>query len=517
MAKSVCIKKHLKLKAKYCKIKKERDFFKCGYYKLETKYDRKTQQCITFEKNIEDLRARLTKVEGRLAQHENPHTPSSQKPIGQKDNGSGRRDKPRKTKSGKSKKSGAQKGHVGTTSRPKPTQLKTHTPEMCPLCGTSDLEVTGTESIEITDRPPRPKAVTTQHITKTCRCLNCGNKEIRPEVHAGWDFEDSQSCAIMGRDNENKAVLPAPEKPQPKAIPSHGRYGINIVSDTFNNFLCRMPHRINAEQIARCGASMSVGTIHNILSRTSKNMGAKALEIMVSMRAADLLHVDETSMSLNGKKVWVWIFFNPYTGDTVFAIRKSRGNDVIGEVLGNGWKGTIVCDGWTAYKGYNVQRCWAHLMCEIREVVRKNPDCQEAKQMLQVISSVYKRGTDAQEMSVSQAEDEETFESRRRLYKYLRRRIRGILKIRTDCEDLQKFRTKLGNAYEDLFRFILDPRIPPTNNAAERGLREIVVHRKIRGSIRSEDTMEWLGYLFTCVATWKMHGLDPIKEIASYI
>ena len=493
MITSVPIKKYRKLKTKYNEIKEERNFFKRGYYEIK--------------EELKDFQDEFTKLKGRMAQHDNPHTPSSQKPIGQKDNRSGRRDKPRKTKSGKSKKSGAQKGHVGTTSRPKPTQLKTHTPEMCPLCGTSDLEVTGTESIEITDRPPRPKAVTTQHITKTCRCLNCGHKEIRPKVHTGWDFEDSQSCAIMDRDNKNEAVLPAPEKPQPKAIPSHGRYGINIIGDTFNNFLCRMPHRINAGQIARCGASISVGTIHNILSRTSKNMGAKALEIMVSMRAADLLHVDETSMSLNGKKVWVWIFFNPYTGDTVFAIRKSRGSDVIGEVLGNGWKGTIVCDGWTAYKGYNVQRCWAHLMCEIREVVRKNPDSQEAKQMLQVISRVYKRGTDAQE----------TFESRRRLYKYLRRRIRGILKIQTDCEDLQKFRTKLGNAYEDLFRFILDPRIPPTNNAAERGLREIVVHRKIRGSIRSEDTMEWLGYLFTCVATWKMHGLDPIKEIAAYI
>ena len=111
----------------------------------------------------------------------------------------------------------------------------------------------------------------------------------------------------------------------------------------------------------------------------------------------------------------------------------------------------------------------------------------------------------------------ETFEFRRKLYKYLRRRIRGILKIWTDCEDLQKFRIKLGNAYGDLFRFILDPQIPPTNNAAERGLREIVIHRKIRGSIRSEDTVEWLGYLFTCITTWKMCGLDPLKEMAAYI
>ena len=321
----------------------------------------------------------------------------------------------------------------------------------------------------------------------------------------------------MGSDNKNEAVLPTSEKISYKVIPSQGRYGRNLVTEVVNNFTCRMPHRMNAVEIMRYGISMTAGTIHNILSRTGKNMGAKALHILKLIRAADILHVDETSFSLNGKNVWVWIFFNPYTGDTLYVIRESRGNDVIREVLGSDWKGTLVCDGWTAYTGYNVQRCWAHLLREIRDAVRKNPDCQEAKQMLRVLSNAYRRKTDAQEMSESRAEDEETFESRCKLYKYLRRRIRGILKIQTYCAGLQAFRAKLGNAYDDLFRFILDPHIPPTNNAAERGLREIIVHRKIRSSIRSEDIMEWLGYLFTCITTWKMHGLNPLKEMAAYI
>ena len=34
------------------------------------------------------------------------------------------------------------------------------------------------------------------------------------------------------------------------------------------------------------------GTIHNILSRTGKNMGTKALHIMESIKASDLLRVD---------------------------------------------------------------------------------------------------------------------------------------------------------------------------------------------------------------------------------
>ena len=58
---------------------------------------------------------------------------------------------------------------------------------------------------------------------------------------------------------------------------------------------------------------------------------------------------------------------------------------------------------------------------------------------------------------------------------------------------------------------------PQPTTPQKGGLREIVIHRKIRGSIRSEDTMEWLGYLFTCITTWKMRGLDPLKEMAAYI
>ena len=158
------------------------------------------------------------KSRGRLAQHENSHTPSSKKPIGQKNNRKGR-DKP--CRSGdKPKKPGAQKGHQGITGRPKPTQFKTHMPEMCPLCGTSDLEITDRESRDVTDIPPKPKAVTTQHTTKTCRCLNCGHSGIELEVQTHENSEDPQSYAIMGSENKNEAVLPASEKISYKVIPS---------------------------------------------------------------------------------------------------------------------------------------------------------------------------------------------------------------------------------------------------------------------------------------------------------
>ena len=71
---------------------------KLNYDKLKIKYDRKEQRCVTLEKgmedlrvrfakDMEDLRVRFAKAEVRLAQHDNPHMPSSKKPIGQKKNG----------------------------------------------------------------------------------------------------------------------------------------------------------------------------------------------------------------------------------------------------------------------------------------------------------------------------------------------------------------------------------------------------------------------------------------------
>ena len=274
MTKPTYRKRYLEFKTKYGRIKEAMNSLKLNYDKLKTKHDRKEQRCVTlakdmedlrvrFAKDMEDLRVRLAKAEGRLAQHDNPHTPSSKKPIGQKNNGivSDKPDKPE----GKPKKPGAQKGHPGVTSRPKPTKFKTHMPEMCPMCGTSDLEVTDIKLKDITDIPPKVKAVTTQHTTNTCRCLDCGRSGIELEVQTHENSEDPQSCAIMGSENKDEAVLPASEKISYKVIPSHGRYGRNLVTEAVNNFVCRMPHRMNAAEIMRYGISMATGTIHNIL------------------------------------------------------------------------------------------------------------------------------------------------------------------------------------------------------------------------------------------------------------
>ena len=98
----------------------------------------------------------------------------------------------------------------------------------------------------------------------------------------------------------------------------------------------------------------------------------------------------------------------------------------------------------------------------------------------------------------------------------LLRHVMYLVDMYRDDPILGGYMTKLARAGKDMFKFVGRRDIPSTNNAAERILREMVVQRKIRGCIRAESSMEWMGNLFTCMMTWKNTGV-PLSEVANYV
>lgn len=80
----------------------------------------------------------------------------------------------------------------------------------------------------------------------------------------------------------------------------------------------------------------------------------------------------------------------------------------------------------------------------------------------------------------------------------------------TLCQRVARYRT-------DLFIFVADPAVPPTNNAAERALRPLVIARKVSGGTRSKRGSQSRMILQSLVATWDLRGLDPVAEFLALL
>ncbi|MCG8531300.1 MAG: IS66 family transposase [Desulfovibrionales bacterium] len=414
----------------------------------------------------------IKRLEAMLRAYDNSNTPSSKKLPGSKTKPAGANEAGAKAKK---KKQGGQKGHAGRTSKPKPTRFEDHAPKKCPRCDGGRLRTTSVAARNITDRKVTTEVTTTCHTINTCECTECGLEGIKPDMRG--------------------------------VIPDEGGYGIGVISDVVSSYERRMPVRMISDNSLRdIGVDISAGSVCNILSRVGSRLGRPSEQILESLRRADILHMDETSFSVNGGLYWVWIIYNPDTQEAYFAIRPSRGADVIRELL-PGWRGTMVCDGWSSYKTLErLQRCWAHIIREARHLAGRNRNDADARQVLKLLRRVYR-----------DAKRKRLVRDRQRDHGLLTSRVRRMISKYRGVPLLESFMTKLRNALPHLFTFVLDPRVPSTNNAAERGLREIIVHRKIRGGMKSVNTPRIMGNIFTCLTTWKTRGIDHLAEMAKYL
>lgn len=77
------------------------------------------------------------------------------------------------------------------------------------------------------------------------------------------------------------------------------------------------------------------------------------------------------------------------------------------------------------------------------------------------------------------------------------------------CQALAK---RLLRHEEELFQFVLVPGLSADNNLAERGVRPLVVVRKISGGSRSERGSKTRMSLSSLFQSWVAKGLEPLTE-----
>lgn len=412
------------------------------------------EDCKPLLERLEIAEKRIAELEKKLLAYENANTPSSRL-----------RFPPRIINENKNK-PGQKEGHIGTTrTKPNPTFTLEIIEEKCPHCRAKLGKPYKTTSKVIEEIPePQPVEVVEYRINHYL-CKHCGNK----------------------------FVAKAP-------IPEESRFGANTLAHTtLLKFEDRLPLRKVCSSLKRqFNLNISSATVFDITRRVSDKLEKEYNRIKSAIRRSKSVNIDETGIRVDGLNFYLWVFTTKKV--TLYVIRKIRGKGVIEEVLGKNYKGVVGCDGWTSYSSYTdkIQRCWAHLLREAKYLAEQ---FDSAASFYQGLKRIYEK---AKSMKPPSKED-------------------LILEMRqwtdyADCfKELRKFSVTVKNGIEHWFTFIGNKDIEPTNNRAERALRELIVQRKIIGTLRNDKGATIMERINSCIVTWKQRGLNPFTELKAQL
>jgi len=106
-------------------------------------------------------------------------------------------------------------------------------------------------------------------------------------------------------------------------------------------------------------------------------------------------------------------------------------------------------------------------------------------------------------------------EVRRELWQEARATLQQLLNRDYASDRVRKLIGKISNGFDYWFTFIIHPGVEPTNNRAERALREHVILRKIVGTLRNGKGTSIHERIMTVLATWGQQGLNSFQMLRS--
>jgi len=417
------------------------------------------------KREIELLKEYIKDLEARLAKYENAHTPPSLRRG---------RNRTRDQKCRDQGKPGQKIGHEGVT-RPqaKPDRQVEVIADRCPDCGAKLGIPIRIESKIIEEIPEPQPIIVTEYRIAHYSCPSCHRE-------------------VVANDSD---------------CPSEGRFGNNTIAQTtLLKYEDRLPHRKIREALRRMhGLDISPAAILDLTRRAADAVQSQYDAILGRIREAPVLYVDETSIAVQGKLHWIWTFASP--SETFFVIRKSRGTKVLSEVLTERFEGIIVCDGWRSYPKFtkDLQRCWAHLLRESKDLAEK---IEEAVPLHKALKELY-------EELKSKLDCDPPPEVRRKIWNAAKAVLQHLIQKEYASDKVRKLIGKISNGFEFWLTFILHPGVEPTNNRAERALREHVILRKIVGTLRNGKGTTIHETIMTVLATWEQCGLNKLHMLRS--
>lgn len=261
---------------------------------------------------------------------------------------------------------------------------------------------------------------------------------------------------------------------------------------------------------------LSEGEINNILNNEAQSLKLEFERLKNNIRKQKGIHMDETPWKVHNGNLgnYAWIMTGTDNEDVVFDIGKSRGKSIAKKLQGD--KKLIgISDDYNAYKKLFKlhQLCWAHPHRKLRDLA--NSDKLEEKNR-RYCEETYLNFKNLYNNLQETLKTEFSLKEREKVKTELMKEFTEIAKVdKKDCKKLKSIKESLIKNKEKYFVCITNDGIPADNNKAERGLRHLVLKRKISFGSMTQQGADRLSILASVLLS--LWNKNPDNFFESYL
>ena len=252
------------------------------------------------------------------------------------------------------------------------------------------------------------------------------------------------------------------------------------------------------------GLDVSEGALANMMEDSAPSFETQMNRIKQRLLSGTAIASDETGIRVGKKTFWTWVFH--HADSACFVIRPSRGKAVVREFLGDIRPEFWISDRLGAQMGWartDYQACLAHLLRDIQYAIDAG-DIAFAPGIKSLLKRAIRIGRRRQTLADATLA---TYHAR------LQTSLDALLKILPTTEPGQKLQRIIKRFRQNLFVFITNRHIPPTNNGSEQALRPCVVFRKVTNCFRSRWGAHLYANVRSVIETARRRGVGVINAI----
>jgi transposase len=297
--------------------------------------------------------------------------------------------------------------------------------------------------------------------------------------------------------------------PVPEGMEEGSPFSVNILALAI---YLRATHAISYQRLTRLflhlfALQISEGALDAMFQRAKPCFDNEVAAILARLRRSRIICSDETTVRIDGRTHWNWVFQNDQV--VIHVIRNSRAANVVAEVLAGHRPSIWVSDLYSAQQGHADlwQVCLAHQLRDCKYAIEAGDTIFAPRMKMLLLRAV-----------VLARRRKELAESTRRTYqRRLDRDLNAIMVLAPTNRHGKRLRKRYGRVRSHLFTFLEYPDVPPDNNGSERELRPTATYRKVTGGFRSNWGADLFADIKSVVGTAARRGIDAYQAILAIL